>query len=193
MELLHSLSTVFPLFRALCEDIRITRLPRHTASPVSWRSLACRARAGPHQTTHCSSGSERPPPPCSKQSYSVTCPRVIYPTVSCASLGAWQRRTPFSSPTTIILFEMTAITAQFPSEMKKRTGMTPKTLLNVLTAACACALWRSHMNDSHMRRHVSKGRSPQPVGTTSNEALHAELRLLCGRCTTCTVPSCVSN
>ena len=32
------------------------------------------------------------------------------------------------------------------------------------------------MNDSHMRRHVSKGPSPQPVGTTSNEALHVELR-----------------
>ena len=32
------------------------------------------------------------------------------------------------------------------------------------------------MNDSHMRRHVSKGPSPQLAGTTSNEALHVERR-----------------
>ena len=33
------------------------------------------------------------------------------------------------------------------------------------------------MNNSHMRTHVSKGASAlQPVGTTSNEALHAGLR-----------------
>ena len=51
---------------------------------------------------------------------------------------------------------MAAITTQFPSHISKRTGEKLKTLLTALTAPCAY-YWRSYMNNSHMRTHVSKG------------------------------------
>ena len=66
---------------------------------------------------------------------------------------------------------MTAVTTQFLSEVTKCTGKKSKFLPNVLTAG-----W-SYMNNGHMRTRVSKGASAlQLAGTTSNEALHAELR-----------------
>ena len=79
--------------------------------------------------------------------------------------------------TTDYILCMAAITSQFPSEMTKHRRKKSKTLLNVLTAACAYSLWRSYMNNTHMRTQISKGTSALLlVGTTSNEAVPVELR-----------------
>ena len=49
--------------------------------------------------------------------------------------------------------------------------------MNVAVAACAFSRWGSYMNNCHMRTYVAEGASAmQPVGTTSNEVSHAELR-----------------
>ena len=163
MEFRHSLSSVFPRFRALCEDPahwvmkfktanrKITRLPRHTASLVSWRSLACRARLvnKPRTLAVAASAHHHRVPSCDN---SVTCPRVICPTVSCASLGAWQRRTVLSSP----------------------TGRNRRTLLNV-PHSCMCLFpvgrgtWTTATCE-RTRRRVHQRCSPGRIARTRFEA-----------------------
>ena len=173
--------------------------PRHTASLVSWRSFACRTREGRHHTTHCAvAASARHQH--AEQGRVVTIPHTVQwqraPATTEFHEVILRHMSACDAPDSLMrfawrlteedgLFEsyddyflcMAAITTQFPSEMTKRTGKNSKTLLNVLTAVCAFSQWRSCMNNSQMHKHVSKGASVlHLVGTTPNEALHAELR-----------------
>ena len=70
---------------------------------------------------------------------------------------------------------MGALTPDFRSEKVNKRTEKGKTLVNVTVAACAHSRWGSYMNNCHMRTYVTEGASTmQPVGTTSNEALHEE-------------------
>ena len=82
---------------------------------------------------------------------------------------------PFASYTEYLMCTA-AFSTEFSADMARRTAAKGKTLLGVAKAACTYSSWGSYMNNCHMRTHLSGGSSAlQPVGSTANEAFHAEL------------------
>ena len=187
MELHHYLYAVFPRFLAVCEDpvhlvIKFNTSNWNHASPASYRVSCVVAKfsmpsKGGSSPSHALWQWHGVPATTEFQA-------VILRHTSAYDLPDSLMRFAGRLSEEDALFESyddyllcEAITAQFNSETTKCKGKKSKTLLNVLTAACACSRWESNMNNSHLGTHVTKGVSArQTVGTTFNEALHAELR-----------------
>ena len=70
---------------------------------------------------------------------------------------------------------LAALATLHSDDMLRRVGKKGKNVRGVLVAACAHHRWGSYRNNAYMRTLVQSG-GILGVGTTANEALHAELR-----------------
>ena len=75
------------------------------------------------------------------------------------------------------LLGLAALTTTFSTEMARRTERKRKTVLRVILGACGYSRWASYANNIHLRSNLQSD-SPflLATGTTSNEALHNQLR-----------------
>ena len=184
-----SLQHVFPNIRCVCEDpkhvvMKVKSAWNHKPSPVSkcldkimskFSKADCKvndAASSPPwvwQDTHRLSKEEQDLL-CHVHNCNLPADEITRSDTALAEDEPWTCYLDF-------LRSMAALSTQFASSMKRRVARKGTSVLRVLEAACDFPRWGHYYNNVHMRTFLTGGSSVlQPVGTTSNEALHAQLR-----------------